>query len=94
MKKLIIILCILLCFISIAINIIAIDKHHLENCHEHDCSRCTLIQIAINLSKNFKLIMINVILINIIFNLTYKIKAEINSIINNTLISCKIQFNE
>lgn len=82
------ILAIIFCFA------VSVDFHHLDTCHEHHCMKCTMIHMAqsiMHITVGITVNVISILLISRFFCAIYKLKI---SILVNTLITQRVQFNE
>ena len=70
------------------------DQHHLENCHEEHCLKCAIILIAQNIINLLIVFVIAIIIGFLIYFFLSRLYKNENIVVQSSLVSLKVQFNE
>ncbi len=88
---------IIIAFICVALmisNIVSSDLHHLDNCKEEHCEKCSIIHMAQSITKLFVSIILFILISFNINKIISKIKNAQDKLNSETLVYLKVQFNE
>ena len=94
LKAILIVVCILFICTSILSTIMATDTIHLACCDEDDCPICTLIQTAINFTKNLNYIIEYIVLLDVSILLFHIVIYKISQNTKFTLVELKVRLDE